>query len=322
MKLSVVIPIYNAEHTLRRCINSLTEQINDDVELLLINDGSIDSSETICQEYVNEYPYVHYIKQKNCGVSGARNTGIKHALGKYVSFVDSDDYVAPEYISTIVRYIDEWNPSLITFSFVTETKTDHDWCYFDKKKQIALKYQELSKQQKMCSCVTSVYKKAIIDEKQIRFDKRLRIAEDEAFLFMNVVHADSVLYTLDELYHIDAKNQDSLSRKANQDLSKQLILANQLMYDTINSVELSTDVKTVYYEKVEWSFFRSAYSVCLEEFKSADSFRSRIIRIRNTCNVFVNERIKPHSFKCRLMSLPIRLRMSLLLYFIMKLKTK
>lgn len=91
---SVVIPVYNAEKTLRRCVDSLLRQDCSEVELILVNDGSKDGSLEICREYARQYDCVRVIDKPNGGVSTARNAGLDAAQGIYVLFVDSDDYVS------------------------------------------------------------------------------------------------------------------------------------------------------------------------------------------------------------------------------------
>ena len=93
MKYSVIIPVYNSEKTIKRCIESITSQKRNDVEIIIINDGSTDMSEGFCKKLQNEYNNIVYIRKENGGVSSARNSGLSVAKGKYIMFVDSDDYV-------------------------------------------------------------------------------------------------------------------------------------------------------------------------------------------------------------------------------------
>ena len=94
--LSVVIPIYNVEAYLRQCIDSVLEQKLDDYELILVDDGSPDNSPQICDEYAEKYPQVKVIHQENGGLSAARNSGLRAAEGKYIVFIDSDDWWNPD----------------------------------------------------------------------------------------------------------------------------------------------------------------------------------------------------------------------------------
>lgn len=92
MLLSVIIPIYNVENYLRQCIESVIHQQFDDMELILVDDGSPDNCPKICDEYASNYSYVNVIHKKNGGLSDARNCGLREAKGKYIVFMDSDDW--------------------------------------------------------------------------------------------------------------------------------------------------------------------------------------------------------------------------------------
>lgn len=91
-QLSVIVPVYNTERFLRRCIESILNQNVEKCELILINDGSTDSSGKICDEYAKENQCISVIHRKNQGVGKARNNGVLASSGKYITFVDSDDY--------------------------------------------------------------------------------------------------------------------------------------------------------------------------------------------------------------------------------------
>ncbi len=95
--VSFVLPVYNAAHYIRRCLESVLCQSLTDYEIILVNDGSTDNSLAVCREYEAEYTFVHVINQSNQGVSAARNRGILHAKGKYICFLDADDYYIADF---------------------------------------------------------------------------------------------------------------------------------------------------------------------------------------------------------------------------------
>lgn len=105
MLLSIIIPIYNSEKYLSDCLNSLLDKTNDLYEVLLIDDGSTDQSLCICESFVKIFRNVRLIRKENGGVSSARNVGLEIAKGKYVTFIDSDDRVASNYISEVLSII-------------------------------------------------------------------------------------------------------------------------------------------------------------------------------------------------------------------------
>ena len=102
-RISVIVPVYNGEKYLPICMKSLLEQTYRDLEILLVDDGSKDGSGALCDAYAAKDPRVRVIHQENQGVSGARNTGLDHATGAYVTFVDGDDYVEADYLERLHR---------------------------------------------------------------------------------------------------------------------------------------------------------------------------------------------------------------------------
>lgn len=105
--ISIIVPIFNSEKYLIRCIESIQAQTYADWELILIDDGSIDKSEEICEHYVKQDSRIHCFHQKNTGASIARRNGIQHSNGEYISFMDSDDYIDPLYLQTLFNAIKE-----------------------------------------------------------------------------------------------------------------------------------------------------------------------------------------------------------------------
>jgi glycosyltransferase involved in cell wall biosynthesis len=112
--VSIVIPVYNAENSLRKCLDSLIGQTFTDYEIILINDGSKDKSQEIIDEYAEKYPTkIRSYTQVNCGVAVTRNRGIGYAEGEYLLFIDNDDYVKKDYIEKYVNEIRSKNVDVV-----------------------------------------------------------------------------------------------------------------------------------------------------------------------------------------------------------------
>lgn len=119
-KLSIIIPVYNAEKTLKKCMESVLKQKDEDLEIVLINDGSIDASDKIIQEYKEKNPKtISYYKKKNAGVADTRNYGIKKAKGKYILFLDADDYLDIHLYGLLKQYMEK-DIDLIKFKLQRE----------------------------------------------------------------------------------------------------------------------------------------------------------------------------------------------------------
>lgn len=115
-KASVIVPVYNVEKYIHRCVDSILKQSYRDLELILVDDGSTDHSGRICDEYEERDNRVRVIHQKNTGLSGARNTGIRQSTGDFLFFVDSDDYVSPHLLEKGLAAFDKSGADMIQFN--------------------------------------------------------------------------------------------------------------------------------------------------------------------------------------------------------------
>ena len=123
-KLSVIVPVYNTEKYLRECIESILAQTFTDFELILVDDGSTDSSGAICDEYAGKDRRIQAIHQKNAGVTYARKSGVRHGCGEYLSFVDSDDWVHPEMFAQMVGKAEETRADVVVCDISLEYDTN------------------------------------------------------------------------------------------------------------------------------------------------------------------------------------------------------
>lgn len=113
VKISIVIPIYNAEDHLQRCVDSVLNQTEKNIEIILVDDGSKDNSIEICKNYLNQDKRVQLIHQENSGVSAARNRGIEQACGEYIGFVDSDDWIEPNMYECLLREANQASADIV-----------------------------------------------------------------------------------------------------------------------------------------------------------------------------------------------------------------
>lgn len=122
-KITIIVPVYNVENYLARCIDSILNQSFKNFELVLVNDGSTDKSLDICKKYLNGDKRIKLISQVNKGLSAARNTGLRHANGKYICFIDSDDFVEKDYLLLLLNNIEKYNSDISMCEFyLTDSK--------------------------------------------------------------------------------------------------------------------------------------------------------------------------------------------------------
>lgn len=103
--ISIVIPIYNAEKYLEECLNSIKNQTYKNFEVIMVNDGSKDDSETICMNFLRSDSRFRYLKKENAGVSSARNVGLDNVEGDYITFIDADDWVDENYLELLIATV-------------------------------------------------------------------------------------------------------------------------------------------------------------------------------------------------------------------------
>jgi len=113
-KLSIIVPVYNAEKNLDRCVNSIMHQTFKDFELFLVNDGSMDASGKMCDEYGKKYTNIKIIHQMNGGIGSARNTGILDSTGEFIGFVDNDDFISPFMYENLIQVAIETNSDIVS----------------------------------------------------------------------------------------------------------------------------------------------------------------------------------------------------------------
>lgn len=132
LKISVVVPVFNSEKYLEKCIDSIINQTYKNIEIILINDGSSDKSEEICNSYLKTYKNIKLINQSNSGVSVARNNGLKSSTGDYVLFVDSDDWLEKDMLEIMVKEIDNFDIDIVRCEYFVENNPVLEDKYFKK----------------------------------------------------------------------------------------------------------------------------------------------------------------------------------------------
>ncbi len=141
--LDVIIPVYNTEFTLKRCLNSILNQCFNNYKIILIDDGSTDLSNKICDRYAEKYNNIVVFHNLNRGRAAARNYGLTKAKGKYIMFVDSDDWVESDFCNKPIQYILKYNYDIITFGYFKDSKDHEEEIRFPSNKY----FKKLSKEQ-------------------------------------------------------------------------------------------------------------------------------------------------------------------------------
>ena len=190
-KVSVIVPVYNVEKYLKQCLDSIVDQTLEDLEIVLVDDGSVDSSGTICDEYAKKDTRIRVIHKENGGLSDARNAGLKYVTSPYVGFIDSDDYVQSEYLEELMKYRDCDLVQCSTLAEPTGSSYLFDDSYFVGKHGIR---QCLSKYiyPELTVPFGRLYRSAIQRENRLFFDTCLYSGEDTLWVSQYLLYVRSV----------------------------------------------------------------------------------------------------------------------------------
>ena len=190
--VSIIVPVYNAQDSLERCLMSIIRQRYPQWELVLVDDGSQDDSLEICKRYSNMDSRIQVIHTDNCGVSSARNTGMENAQGEYIVFVDSDDMIHPDFLSECLSNKED----LTVTNYIKPSKID------------SLHYKEdhpelIFQQRGVRTVWGKVFVRKIIEDHHIRFDTNIRYGEDTIFVLQYCLHIKTIAYVFQHLYEYE-----------------------------------------------------------------------------------------------------------------------
>ena len=210
--ISIIVPVYNAEKYLHRCVESILAQSFTDFELLLINDGSKDNSGEICEEYAEMDSRIRVFHKKNGGASAARNYGLDKATGKYICFIDADDWVDKDYIESLLPTEGE---DLVVCSFMYETMQSFFLSNVVRDKiNIETVLHLLLDHMAVCSPCCKIMRRDIIEQSNIRFDVNVSAGEDMLFVCDYFsAGLDKIRTTSQPLYHYYVADSGSLSHR-------------------------------------------------------------------------------------------------------------
>ena len=217
-QISVIVPVYKAERTIEKCINSILDQTFTDFELILVDDGSPDRSGIICDEMAKKDKRIIVIHKENGGVSSARNVGLEIAKGKYLMFCDSDDYVSPEWCEWLYNAMENGNVHMAVCGIET--------FYNDGRKEYRgvgsykavtqVRFLEMAANVSLYISCNKIFKAEIVRKSNLRFDERISRCEDVLFVLAYLQlsnKGDCFCYGSPALYHYVRCSEDSLSRR-------------------------------------------------------------------------------------------------------------
>ena len=289
IKVSIVIPIYNARKYLRPCLDSLYGQTLNEIEIIMVNDGSTDDSQEICQEYADMDKRFVLINQKNGGSAAARRAGMLAARGEYIGFVDSDDWTEPDMFEKM-------------YTAANENKADIVFCNCwrdDEKKKIKCKkyirsgyYNRKQIEKEILSRTLAgldekgrthvirwanylrIYKRELIEKYQIYNDPRFRRCQDLQLTFEATLYAQSYVYLGDEYLYHNRVVRGSQSRGYTKDFWYKLRMLIEKLYEDVNkygdeSLKTQMDLCTFFFAiEAFWNENKECEGMSLKDHKA------------------------------------------------------
>jgi glycosyltransferase involved in cell wall biosynthesis len=222
--ISIIVPVYNVEKYIKRCVFSILHQSIKNIEIILVDDGSTDCSGVICNHLREQYASIKVIHQKNGGVSSARNAGIHLATGKYIGFVDADDWCESDMYDFLYQLAIKHHADIAMCSFIFEK--DNGCKRVEShlnapKMELTVEEGLLSisgsrKYEKASYCVwNKLFRKSLIDDHHIRFPEQVIVAEDACFLTECILKAKKIVYDPIPKYHYCQNKYSALNSTKN-----------------------------------------------------------------------------------------------------------
>ena len=281
MKLSVIIPVYNAEQYLNRCIDSIIGQTLKDIEIIIIDDGSTDNSWRIIEGYTREYESIIGIRQKNSGPAKARNLGIKKANGKYIGFVDSDDYIDKMMYETLYNMAEDKNIELAMCAYkdIEVWKNNEEYEVKADLEENKIYYREdilekiistFSKSENygFYSMCNKIYLREYIKNNNFIIDETRDHGEDWAFNIDVFSKLESFIYTDKTLYNYIHTNKNSLMEKYRENQFDLYISGREKMLNSIPK-------KFIYFDELDRRLVYESSTQIIKTFKNIKDEKKR-----------------------------------------------
>lgn len=295
--ISIIIPVYNAAPYLIRCIDSILNQDYKNFELLLINDGSTDKSGEICNQYALKDQRIQVFHQHNQGVSAARNLGIQKAKGKWIQFIDSDDWIENDFIIKNISYISQENDLIVSGYKIDEITKQYKF----ELKQYTFDGNDFIKGIKYLyqnDCVgmnwNKLFNRKVIISNDIQFKKDLNYGEDELFVLNYLKHVHRITTTPNSGYHYVSNQTNSLSKKTIP--IKERIKIATLLYEAGTKIREENKYilffKQIYTRYIYFSFLQNYNTNKYINKKEKNIYLPKLYDMMHNTN-FCNELIQP-----------------------------
>ncbi|MEY8446685.1 glycosyltransferase family A protein [Enterococcus ratti] len=259
-KVSVIVPIYNGHSYLETTIQALLDQPYENIELILIDDGSQDDSYQICQRFLERDDRIVLIHKSNAGICAARNTGLAYATGEFVSFIDQDDTIDSNIYVHLVKQIGQadmivGSKKMQLIDQKQAVRSEVNYVYEKKllsnQKDIADALFNLDHQMTFFHLWNCLYRRKIIEDYQLKFDEKFRYGQEDTLFNFNYVSKCQTIQLVPEIVYVYSQRELTSTSLKNNPL---VIEDFKWFIDTLNHLEFSKEVY-FYYKKYGYTYF-------------------------------------------------------------------
>ena len=245
-KLSIIVPVYNTQQYLPKCIHSLLSQKLHNFEILLIDDGSTDGTEKLCDDYQQKYSRIKVVHQTNQGVSMARNIGVQIAQGEYIAFVDSDDWIEDEMYLTMINLAEKYQSDIVKCGFTTDKGIETF-----KEKQKVIDKNLINEWFKPLNGFiwNAIYKSNIA--KSVIYPQNIKNGEDDYASFFYLYYAKKLVIINNCFYHYVGGNPISSQLNSNKEYMR--AKAADCILQTIEEKQIHLDKNIIRKVNQHWS---------------------------------------------------------------------
>lgn len=277
IKISVIVPVYNVEDYIRKCLDSLINQTYKNLEIIVVDDGSQDSSGKICDEYANKDQRIHVIHKANGGLVSARKSGILLATGEYSTYVDSDDWIDENAFEELVDLLIIYHPDILAYGFIKEY---YDFTikreellqegYYDRRRFLIESNKIITHNHFFCqmlhfSACSKIYKTNLVKECQLEVNDEIRIGEDMAVVFQCMMKMQSLFIIKKCYYHYRVNEKSICNNRGEDEYQRYLKLVKHLSEMKSNFKEWSIDYENYFVQIIFYYLILCAVEYCFIE---------------------------------------------------------
>lgn len=301
--LSIIVPVYNSEKYLKKCLNSIVYQTYTNIEIICVNDGSTDESSKIIEEFKSKDKRIKVINQENRGLAEARNTGIKNIKGEFVAFLDSDDWLQEDFYKLLISRICQDNSDIAvgeTHYYYDDKISKNEWVNYYNFKNDKLIIKNVEDKQNLiysCACWNKVYRTSLIKDNDLWFPKGLYI-EDVPFTFTAICLSKKVSLVHNAILYYRQHNESIMSKIFSFQRIFDIFEIYKICDKLLDSMKLDKELKIKYnYILDNFKIFNlnGYYLACNKKYKK--KFRKEFILILKKMNINSNPYLTNESKK-------------------------